>query len=79
MENRKSLSILPDHSLKRGGYQDKRLGIQVYSKPLTVEKVFLGIFWVLLHAGLASQALRKLFAGHAVWPAFRAKHETTIF
>ena len=44
-----------------------------------VEKVFFAYFWVLLHAGLASQALRKLFAGRTAWPAFRAKHETTIF
>ena len=44
-----------------------------------IEKVFLRIFGVLLHAGLASQALRKLFAGRTAWPAFRAKHETTIF
>ena len=43
------------------------------------KKSFLSIFWVLLHAGLASQALRKLFAGRTAWPAFRAKHETTIF
>ena len=44
-----------------------------------VEKVFYDYFLVLLHAGLASQALRKLFAGRTAWPAFRAKHETTIF
>ena len=41
-------------------------------------KFFLTIFWV-LRTGLASQALRKLFAGRTAWPAFRAKHETTIF
>ena len=44
-----------------------------------LEKSFLSIFGVLLHAGLAAQALRKLFAGRTAWPAFRAKHETTIF
>ena len=27
---------------------------------------------MLLHTGLASQALRKLFAGRTAWPAFRA-------
>ena len=37
------------------------------------------MFCVLLHAGLAAQALRKLFAGRTAWPAFRAKHETPIF
>ena len=35
-------------------------------------KFFLTIFWV-LRTGLASQALRKLFAGRTAWPAFRAK------
>ena len=33
---------------------------------------FLTMFWV-LRTGLASQALRKLFAGRTAWPAFRAK------
>ena len=44
-----------------------------------VEKVFFEYFLGAAHAGLASQALRKLFAGRTAWPAFRAKHETTIF
>ena len=56
----------------------KALGMPV-SRAQLVENVFLSICWVLLHAGLASQALRKLFAGRTAWPAFRAKHETTIF
>ena len=56
----------------------KALGMPVPRAQL-VENVFLSIVWVLLHAGLASQALRKLFAGRTAWPAFRAKHETTIF
>ena len=33
---------------------------------------FQTMFWV-LRTGLASQALRKLFAGRTAWPAFRAK------
>ena len=55
-------------------------GVRILSGRLSLsKKSFMIIFLVLLHAGLASQALRKLFAGRTAWPAFRAKHETTIF
>ena len=62
-----------------GRMTDKNPGRNILPGFSLSKKSFLSLFWVLLHAGLASQALRKLFAGRTAWPAFRAKHETTIF